>query len=152
MYSGCTLTPVDRIFTRLGANDRILEGKSTFLVELEETAVMYDSKWLLTFCHFVFSWWRWFWNCHEYQILSVGCFPFLCWLADHFGKWLPPLWRRPPRRSSNLAFASMRKHVDDCHMIVDDCFKLGMGIGQNINNRPSRTSSLVSGNCPEQHA
>ncbi len=32
-----TMTPVDRIFTRLGASDRILEGKSTFLVEMEET-------------------------------------------------------------------------------------------------------------------
>ena len=33
----CILTPVDRIFTRLGASDRILEGKSTFFVEMEET-------------------------------------------------------------------------------------------------------------------
>ena len=31
------LTPVDRIFTRLGASDRILEGKSTFYIEMEET-------------------------------------------------------------------------------------------------------------------
>ena len=31
------LTPVDRIFTRIGASDRIFEGKSTFFVELEET-------------------------------------------------------------------------------------------------------------------
>jgi len=31
-----TLTPVDRIFTRIGASDRILEGKSTFYVEMEE--------------------------------------------------------------------------------------------------------------------
>jgi DNA mismatch repair protein MSH6 len=34
----CTLTPVDRIFTRLGASDRILCGQSTFFVELAETA------------------------------------------------------------------------------------------------------------------
>lgn len=33
----CILTPVDRIFTRIGASDRILEGKSVFFVELEET-------------------------------------------------------------------------------------------------------------------
>ena len=33
----CVITPVDRIFTRLGASDRILEGKSTFYVEMEET-------------------------------------------------------------------------------------------------------------------
>lgn len=32
------LTPVDRIFTRLGASDRILMGQSTFFVELAETA------------------------------------------------------------------------------------------------------------------
>ena len=31
------MTPVDRIFTRIGASDRILENKSTFFVELEET-------------------------------------------------------------------------------------------------------------------
>ena len=28
---------IDRIFTRIGASDRILEGKSTFYVEMEET-------------------------------------------------------------------------------------------------------------------
>jgi DNA mismatch repair protein MSH6 len=34
----CALTPVDRIYTRLGASDRILLGQSTFFVELAETA------------------------------------------------------------------------------------------------------------------
>eukprot|EP00591_Stephanopyxis_turris_P006210 CAMPEP_0195526514 /NCGR_PEP_ID=MMETSP0794_2-20130614/27623_1 /TAXON_ID=515487 /ORGANISM="Stephanopyxis turris, Strain CCMP 815" /LENGTH=725 /DNA_ID=CAMNT_0040657219 /DNA_START=35 /DNA_END=2212 /DNA_ORIENTATION=+ len=34
----CALTPLDRIFTRLGASDRILSGQSTFFVELAETA------------------------------------------------------------------------------------------------------------------
>lgn len=34
----CALTPVDRIYTRLGASDRILCGQSTFFVELAETA------------------------------------------------------------------------------------------------------------------
>lgn len=33
----CKLTPVDRVFTRIGASDRILEGKSTFFIEMEET-------------------------------------------------------------------------------------------------------------------
>lgn len=33
-----TLTPVDRIYTRLGASDRILMGQSTFFVELAENA------------------------------------------------------------------------------------------------------------------
>jgi DNA mismatch repair protein MSH6 len=34
------LTPVDRIFTRVGASDRILAGQSTFYVELSETATI----------------------------------------------------------------------------------------------------------------
>nr|QDO16203.1 DNA mismatch repair protein MSH6 [Lingulodinium polyedra] len=36
----CRLTPVDRIFTRIGSYDAILEGKSTLLTELEETAAV----------------------------------------------------------------------------------------------------------------
>ncbi|EDO26750.1 predicted protein, partial [Nematostella vectensis] len=36
----CRLTPVDRVFTRLGAHDRILAGESTFFVELSETATI----------------------------------------------------------------------------------------------------------------
>lgn len=35
--SEAKLTPVDKIMTRLGANDNILQGKSTFFVELSET-------------------------------------------------------------------------------------------------------------------
>jgi DNA mismatch repair protein MSH6 len=34
----CRLTPVDRIFTRIGARDNLIAGQSTFMVELEETA------------------------------------------------------------------------------------------------------------------
>ena len=37
------LTPVDRLFTRIGASDRILEGKSTFYVEMEETKAILDA-------------------------------------------------------------------------------------------------------------
>lgn len=33
----CRLTPIDRIFTRVGANDRIMKGQSTFEVEMRET-------------------------------------------------------------------------------------------------------------------
>ena len=33
----CSFTPVDRIFTRLGASDHILMGQSTFFVELAES-------------------------------------------------------------------------------------------------------------------
>ncbi|KAF9345546.1 DNA mismatch repair protein msh6 [Mortierella sp. AD094] len=34
----CRMTPFDRIFTRIGANDNILAGQSTFMVELSETS------------------------------------------------------------------------------------------------------------------
>ncbi|VDK33025.1 unnamed protein product [Taenia asiatica] len=36
----CRLTPVDRVFTRIGASDRLISGQSTFFVELAETAVI----------------------------------------------------------------------------------------------------------------
>ena len=39
----CLLTPVDRIFTRIGAFDNILEGKSTFFVEMEETKAILEN-------------------------------------------------------------------------------------------------------------
>jgi len=29
---------VDRIFTRIGASDKLMEGKSTFFIEMEEAA------------------------------------------------------------------------------------------------------------------
>lgn len=36
----CNLTAVDRIFTRVGATDRLLAGQSTFFVELTETSMI----------------------------------------------------------------------------------------------------------------
>ncbi|XP_013186180.1 probable DNA mismatch repair protein Msh6 [Amyelois transitella] len=36
----CSLSVVDRVFTRLGAHDDILSGQSTFLVEMNETAAI----------------------------------------------------------------------------------------------------------------
>ena len=35
--SYCKMTIVDRIFTRIGASDKLIEGKSTFYIEMEET-------------------------------------------------------------------------------------------------------------------
>lgn len=34
----CRFSPVDRIFTRIGARDNLIAGQSTFMVELEETS------------------------------------------------------------------------------------------------------------------
>ncbi|XP_065191374.1 DNA mismatch repair protein Msh6-like [Sycon ciliatum] len=36
----CHLSPVDRLFTRLGASDHIMAGESTFFVELSETSTI----------------------------------------------------------------------------------------------------------------
>ena len=38
--SRCKLSPVDRIFSRLGAQDEIMRGRSTFMVELLEASGM----------------------------------------------------------------------------------------------------------------
>ncbi|KAM7540693.1 hypothetical protein Aperf_G00000029658 [Anoplocephala perfoliata] len=38
--TSCRLTPIDRVFTRIGASDRLIAGQSTFYVELSETAVI----------------------------------------------------------------------------------------------------------------
>ena len=39
----CRLSPVDRIFTRIGAHDNIMAGHSTFMVELQETSRILQS-------------------------------------------------------------------------------------------------------------
>ena len=39
----CIMTIVDRIFTRIWANDKFLEGKSTFFIEKEETKTILES-------------------------------------------------------------------------------------------------------------
>ena len=38
----CLMTLVDKIFTRIGASDRLLENKSTFFIEMEETKAILD--------------------------------------------------------------------------------------------------------------
>lgn len=40
------MSVVDRIFTRIGASDKLMEGKSTFFIEMEETsnAVKYSTS------------------------------------------------------------------------------------------------------------
>lgn len=39
----CTLGPIDRVFTRIGASDDLAGGRSTFMVEMTETASILNS-------------------------------------------------------------------------------------------------------------
>jgi len=41
--NGCRLKPVDRIFTRIGSSDDLAGGRSTFMVEMTETANILNS-------------------------------------------------------------------------------------------------------------
>eukprot|EP00915_Cephaloidophora_sp_WS-2016_P004043 GHVH01005443.1.p1 GENE.GHVH01005443.1~~GHVH01005443.1.p1 ORF type:complete len:1312 (+),score=202.66 GHVH01005443.1:60-3938(+) len=41
--SSCSITPFGNVLTRLGAKDKILEGKSTFLTELEEMSCVFKA-------------------------------------------------------------------------------------------------------------
>jgi len=44
--TSCTMSLIDRVFTRIGAADNIAEGESTFFVELSETsAILQHSSW-----------------------------------------------------------------------------------------------------------
>jgi DNA mismatch repair protein MSH6 len=36
------MTLVDKVFTRIGASDKLLENKSTFFIEMEETKAILD--------------------------------------------------------------------------------------------------------------
>ena len=36
------MTLVDKVFTRIGASDKLLENKSTFFIEMEETKSILD--------------------------------------------------------------------------------------------------------------
>jgi DNA mismatch repair protein MSH6 len=49
----CEITPVDRIFTRLGASDRILMGQSTFFVEVSDLSLF--NKRLKRYTHTVLT-------------------------------------------------------------------------------------------------
>ena len=40
MYHHDSVSPTDRIFTRMGARDNIMTGESTFMVEMNEAAIV----------------------------------------------------------------------------------------------------------------
>ena len=41
--TACEVGPIDRIFTRIGASDDLAGGRSTFMVEMTEAAVIVNT-------------------------------------------------------------------------------------------------------------
>lgn len=72
------LSPVDRIFVRMGARDHIMAAQSTFLVELSETASMLSSATRDSFVH-------WMNLDAELQLLMVRLLHMQCWSTCHMG-------------------------------------------------------------------
>ncbi|KAG0243739.1 DNA mismatch repair protein msh6 [Mortierella sp. GBA43] len=124
----CRLSPFDRIFTRIGANDNILAGQSTFMVELSETSkilseatersmVILDElgRGTSTFDGYAIA----------YSVLHqlsthIGC---LGLFSTHYGTLTTEFERDP-----NVALKHMACQVDQVHREVTFLYKLINGV------------------------
>ncbi|KAG0227605.1 DNA mismatch repair protein msh6 [Actinomortierella wolfii] len=126
----CRLTPMDRIFTRIGANDNILAGQSTFMVELSETSkilaeatehsmVILDElgRGTSTFDGYAIA----YSVLHELST-RTGC---LGLFSTHYGL-LTDEFRRDP----NVALKHMACQVDQEHREVTFLYRLVDGVSQ----------------------
>ena len=71
----CVMTPVDRIFTRVGASDRILAGQSTFFVELAETATILNAATQVQY------WFALIFSFLSYRLCRIRCVSWMSWVA-----------------------------------------------------------------------
>ncbi len=78
----CTISVADRIFTRLGASDRIMAGESTFMVECSETASILQVGFSHTKCFPLLLGW------HDSVCVCVCVWllGFLTWLKRYVSK------------------------------------------------------------------
>ncbi|KAF9968002.1 DNA mismatch repair protein msh6 [Actinomortierella ambigua] len=153
----CRLTPMDRIFTRIGANDNILAGQSTFMVELSETSkilaeatehsmVILDElgRGTSTFDGYAIA----YSVLHELST-RTGC---LGLFSTHYGL-LTDEFRRDP----NVALKHMACQVDQEHREVTFLYKLVEGVseksyGMNVAHMAGVPKSIVERAEAKAHA
>ncbi|KAF9427910.1 DNA mismatch repair protein msh6 [Podila epigama] len=124
----CRLTAFDRIFTRIGANDNILAGQSTFMVELSETSkilaeatersiVILDElgRGTSTFDGYAIA----YSVLHELSV-RIGC---LGLFSTHYGTLTEEFERDP-----NVALKHMACQVDQANREVTFLYKLVDGV------------------------
>ncbi|CAG8445223.1 11757_t:CDS:10 [Ambispora leptoticha] len=124
----CVLTPFDRIYTRIGANDNIMAGQSTFMVELTETSkilheatprsmVILDElgRGTSTFDGYAIAY-----SVLHYLATHIGC---LALFSTHYGTLTQEFAKNP-----NIALKHMSCQVDQDRKEVTFLYKLVPGV------------------------
>ncbi|CAI2182652.1 11047_t:CDS:10 [Funneliformis geosporum] len=124
----CRMTPFDRIYTRIGANDNILAGQSTFMVELSETSkilheatprsmVILDElgRGTSTFDGYAIAY-----SVLHYLATYIGC---LGLFSTHYGMLTQEFSKNP-----NIALKHMSCQVDQQKKEVTFLYKLVAGV------------------------
>ena len=144
----CRLTPFDRIYTRIGANDNILAGQSTFMVELSETSkilheatprsmVILDElgRGTSTFDGYAIAY-----SVLHYLATHIGC---LGLFSTHYGMLTQEFAKNP-----NIARKHMSCQVDQHKKEVTFLYKLVSGVcpksyGMNVANMAGVPREIV---------
>ncbi|ORY03012.1 DNA mismatch repair protein Msh6 [Basidiobolus meristosporus CBS 931.73] len=144
----CRMTTFDRIFTRIGANDNILAGQSTFMVELSETSkilreatprsmVILDElgRGTSTFDGYAIAY-----SVLHYLSTYVGC---LGLFSTHYGMLTTEM-----EKTKNIALMHMSCQVDEERKEVTFLYKLTEGscpksYGMNVANMAGVPRAIV---------
>jgi DNA mismatch repair protein MSH6 len=144
----CRLTPFDRIYTRIGANDNIMAGQSTFMVELNETSkilheatprsmVILDElgRGTSTFDGYAIAY-----SVLHYLATHIGC---LGLFSTHYGMLTQEFDKNP-----NVALKHMSCQVDQHKKEVTFLYKLVPGVcpksyGMNVANMAGVPREIV---------
>ncbi|CAG8613818.1 1745_t:CDS:2, partial [Scutellospora calospora] len=144
----CRMTPFDRIYTRIGANDNILAGQSTFMVELSETSkIIHDAtprsmvildelgRGTSTFDGYAIAY-----SVLYYLTTHIGC---LGLFSTHYGMLTQEFAKNP-----NIALKHMSCHVDQDRREVTFLYKLVPGVcpksyGMNVANMAGVPRQIV---------
>ncbi|CAG8546606.1 8518_t:CDS:10 [Diversispora eburnea] len=144
----CLMTPFDRIYTRIGANDNILAGQSTFMVELSETSkilheatprsmVILDElgRGTSTFDGYAIAY-----SVLHYLATQIGC---LGLFSTHYGMLTQEFSKNP-----NIALKHMSCEIDQDRKEVTFLYKLVPGVcpksyGMNVANMAGIPRQIV---------